>query len=134
MILRRLAALFYDSLLLLALLIIWTTLLILLNKGQSLSPSPGYRLSLILIIAFYFIGFWRHGGQTSGMKAWGLKLISTRSQHQTLTYFQALLRFILAIPSLLFLGIGFFWLLFNKKHLTLYDRLSRIKMIYLFQK
>jgi len=131
MIFRRLGALFYDSLLILALLMIWTALLVLVTKGESLSPNLGYRLSLLFIIVSYSIGFWHHGGQTSGMKAWGLQVINTKSQNNTITYTQALLRFILAVPSILLFGLGFLYLLFNEKNLTLYDRLSNTKIIYL---
>ena len=95
MILRRLAAFTYDIIFIMALLIIWTAILILFNKGQMLSPSCWYRFSLVLIIACYFIGFWRYGGQTSGMKAWGLKIISTKVENTELSYLQAFLRFIL---------------------------------------
>ena len=129
---RRLGALFYDSLLILALLMIWTALLVLMTKGQALSPHLGYRLSLLFIIVSYCIGFWRHGGQTSGMKAWGLKVISTQSQNNTVTYAQALLRLLLAVPSIFLFGLGFLYLLVNKKHLTLYDQLSNTQVVYLY--
>lgn len=131
MIFRRLAALFYDSLLVLALLFIWTALLLFFTKGQPIPTTLGYRLSLVCVVVSYFVGFWHHGGQTSGMKAW--KLVLVEAQHSQpmptrqkpgISYRKALLRFCLAIPLWLLFGLGFFWLLFDKNKQTLYDRLS----------
>ena len=133
MIMRRLGALFYDSLLILALLIIWTALLLFFTKGQTIPPTYWYRLSLVLVTACYFIGFWHHGGQTSGMKAWRLKLVlntnlNTQNNNQAISYQRALIRFFMAMPCLLLFGLGFLWLLGNKDRMTLYDRLSRTKL------
>jgi uncharacterized RDD family membrane protein YckC len=137
MIFRRLAALMYDGLLVLALLLIWTALLLLCTKGEPIPATGWYRLSLICVVASYFIGFWHHGGQTSGMKAWKLVLVekaysesSFTHTHNGISYRKALLRFFLAIPSWLLLGVGFLWLLFDKNKQTLYDRLSGTRLLH----
>lgn len=117
MILRRLTAFLYDCILLLALFVIWTALLVLVNKGQALPPNLWYRLSLLLIIACYSIGFWRYGGQTSGMKAWGLKIVDAQNTDQRLRYSQAILRFVTLLPSIIL-------------PLNIFDRMSHTRMIY----
>lgn len=134
MIFRRLAALLYDGLIVLALLLIWTALLLFFTKGQPIAPTFWYRFSLVCVATSYFIAFWRHGGQTSGMKAWNLVIIDAQSLQTTsmqtqkgISYRKAFLRFLLAIPSWLLFGLGFLWLLFDKNRQTLYDRLSGTK-------
>ena len=46
-----------------------------------------------------------------------------------LTWWHALLRFMLAIPSLLLGGLGFLWMLVDKDRLTWHDRGSGTKVI-----
>lgn len=129
MIFRRLAALIYDGLIVLALLLLWTALLLFFTKGNPIPPTLWYQFSLICVVTGYFVGFWHHGGQTSGMKAWNLVVIDAGQSKKGISYRKALLRFFLAIPSWLFFGLGFFWLVFDKNNQTLYDRLSGTKQI-----
>jgi uncharacterized RDD family membrane protein YckC len=44
---------------------------------------------------------------------------------------QAVLRYMTAIPSLALGGIGFFWMLVDREKLTLYDRLSGTTLVVL---
>lgn len=128
MLFKRVAAILYDSLLVLALLILWTAFLLLFTHGQPIPATLCYRLSIILVIAAYFVGFWHHGGQTCGMKAWKLKIIDVRT-HKNISYQQGVLRFLLAIPSCLLFGLGFFWMLLDKKNQTFYDRVIQTQCI-----
>ena len=48
-----------------------------------------------------------------------------------LTVWQAVLRYMTAIPSLALGGIGFFWMLVDREKLTLYDRLSGTRLVVL---
>ena len=67
---RRLAALFYDSLLLLAVWFIATALLLPFTSGEAIRPHNPLLSSYLLFISFFFYGwFWIHGGQTLGMSA-----------------------------------------------------------------
>ncbi len=125
---KRLAAMFYDGILILAILLIGTGFALIFTKGKPIFPGNiYYQIFLITLIALFFIGFWCHGGQTIGMKAWKLHLLT--QDERPLSYPQALLRFILAIPSLLFFGMGFLWLFFDKDKLTIYDRFSKTKIM-----
>src|SRR5262245_55644052 len=75
--LRRLAALAYDALLLFALLLVFTTL-VLIVRGQRAIP-PGtlwFDASLVAVALVFCAGFWTHGGQTLGMRAWRIRVVA----------------------------------------------------------
>jgi uncharacterized RDD family membrane protein YckC len=132
---RRLAAIIYDGLLLAALWFIATALLLAISGGQLADPNrPSWllhtlRASLLLVTFVFFAGFWTHGGQTLGMRAWRLKLISASGN--PVDWKLALRRFAAAIPSLGALGLGLFWMLFDREHCALHDRLSGSRLVLL---
>ena len=97
---RRLAALPYEGLLLLALMLV-AAFPIAGLKGLTLSGIPHviFQIYLFAISAAYFVWFWQHGGQTLPMKTWRFKVVDT--QGKALSGSRALLRFLCA---LLFFG------------------------------
>jgi uncharacterized RDD family membrane protein YckC len=126
--LRRLAAMFYDSLLLLALMAVATTI-ITLPLGM---PQGGnlifYQIFLFEIIPLlFFTGFWSHGGQTLGMRAWRLKVV--REDGGVVGWRDALRRHLAALLSCLTLGLGFLWILVDPQGLAWHDRLSKTRLI-----
>lgn len=128
--LRRIIALFYDFLLVLGLCIVATLPLLILTKGEAIAPQHfGYQLLLFLLIFSFFVGFWTFGGQTTGMRAWRLKVVS--EEGQSLSIKQAILRFFLALFSQSLFALGFFWCLIDKDKKTLFDRLVGTKMVLL---
>jgi uncharacterized RDD family membrane protein YckC len=121
-VLSRLLAMFYDSLLLFSVLLIATAMALIMTRGTLQYHNPFFRTGLFLICFSFYSWFWLHGGQTLGMRAWHLRV-----QHidgQPITIWQALLRFLIAIPALAFAGLGFFWMLVDRDKMTLYDRFS----------
>lgn len=79
--LRRLAAVVYDCLLLLAVLFLGTLALLPLTGGEAITPTtegPGvylaYRAYLALLALGYFGLSWTRSGQTLGMMAWNIRL------------------------------------------------------------
>ena len=122
--LRRLAALSYDSLLLLAVLFIATALVLPLNGGRAIRHNPFFS-SYVFLVCFLFYGwFWTHGGQTLGMRAWKLRLQGYDGGG--ITWWQALARFLLASLWLL-------PLLYARKFLSLDYKLSLLLgLIFLF--
>ncbi|MDH3907019.1 MAG: RDD family protein, partial [Gammaproteobacteria bacterium] len=77
--LRRIAAILYDSLLLLALWFLATLPFIATEGGESIEPGSGpmhivYQLTLIGVAYGFFVGFWCRRGRTLGMQSWGLQL------------------------------------------------------------
>jgi uncharacterized RDD family membrane protein YckC len=126
--LRRLAAIFYDSLLLLAVLFVAAGLALLVNGGKPIaSGNPFYSAYMLLLIFLFFAWFWVHGGQTLGMRAWRFKVI--RDDGQPLTWSDALKRFLLAILSLLPAGLGLLWSLFEPDNRAWHDRLSGTRLV-----
>jgi len=127
---RRLAALFYDSLLLLALWFIATALLLPLTHGEAIRANNPLLTTYLLFISFFFYAwFWIHGGQTLGMRAWKLQLRNLRPG--PISWWQALLRFLVAIPSGLLLGAGYLWLLVDRNKLSWHDRYSETCVVQL---
>jgi uncharacterized RDD family membrane protein YckC len=92
---RRLGAIFYDALLLFAILCIATMLVLPLNGGAAIQAGNPLYFSYVYLSCFCFYGwFWTHGGQTLGMRAWQLRLQCYDGEN--ITWWQAGLRFVLA--------------------------------------
>ncbi|MFK8031147.1 MAG: RDD family protein [Gammaproteobacteria bacterium] len=125
---RRLAAMAYDTLIALALLMTATAIALPLNQGEAFgSGNLGFQLYLIAVVAGFFLLFWRKGGQTLGMRAWKIKLVT---ESETAPSFgQLVLRAITAVPSIALLGLGVFWSAFDRDKLAVHDRLSNTRLI-----
>jgi uncharacterized RDD family membrane protein YckC len=120
--LRRMIAAVYDWLLVIALMMIVSTPVIAI-LGDAIQPANStYRAAMLLVAFAFFAGFWSHGGQTLGMKAWRLKLSCRDGSPVTLG--RAGLRFVFAAVALLAAGLGFVWMLWDKDGLTWHDRWS----------
>ena len=125
---RRLGATFYDSLLLVAVLLLASLIALpLLGDNPSRPAILLFRIYLVLSAFGFFAWFWTHGGQTLGMRVWRIRI-----QHHgggPITLWQALLRFLVAIVSWLALGLGFIWSLFDKEKLTWHDHFSMSELV-----
>ena len=126
---QRLAAMFYDALLLLAVLLVAVALALMFSRGSFTYHSPFFRTLIFLLCFLFYTWFWLHGGQTLGMRTWRMRV--QQRNGDPITLWQALLRFMLAIPSLALGGLGFFWMLLDPDRMTLYDRLSRTVIVVL---
>jgi len=127
--LRRLAAILYDLLLLIALLFIATALLLPINAGEAFTSRQIFYPFYLLVISFFFYAwFWTHGGQTLGLRAWKIKVLTF--DHAPISWQQALLRFIAAILSWFALGLGFWWILIDKNHRSWHDTLSKTALFF----
>ncbi|MDN5870083.1 MAG: RDD family protein [Nitrococcus sp.] len=130
--LRRLAAAFYDALVVLALWMLTTALwLLLASHGEAIKPGAPvyhvYQLSLLLVAFGFFVGSWTRAGCTLGMQAWRLRLI--RADGTRLRSRDAAVRFVAALLAWLPLGMGVLWLLVDRDRLTWQDRLSGTRVI-----
>jgi uncharacterized RDD family membrane protein YckC len=127
---RRIAAMLYDALLVLALLFMATLPFIALRGGAPVEPGENviYRGVLALVIYAFFAGFWTRNGRTLGMQSWRLQLESMDGQRPTLAV--STIRFFAAILSWLPLGLGFLWQLWDKDRLTWHDRISKTHIVY----
>jgi len=125
---KRLAAVFYDSLLLFSLFFLATIILILFTKVESIeSNNIVYDLYLLLIAYLYFVWHRVDSGQTLGMRAWQINLI--KHGNGPLRWRDDTVRFCLALLSLISFGHGFAWAFFDKEKLTLHDLYSNTQSI-----
>lgn len=126
--LRRLASITYDLLVVSAVLLIAAAPVVLLAQ-ETLSTRPGRHLfqGYLLTVAFVYFGwFWVHGGQTLGMRAWHLQLTNTAGGN--ITWKQAALRFGAALLSWLSAGLGFLWVLIDRDGRAWHDLLSATRL------
>lgn len=123
LLLRRIAAFLYDCLLLIALFFLITSVVIAFNNGQAIQ-HPGFYVGLYLFAFLFFDWFWRHGGQTLGMRAWRLKVEGDDSQ--IITFKQSAIRYFSG--SILF-GITLLYALVSKRSEALHDVISKTKII-----
>lgn len=127
---RRLAAIFYDLLLLVALLAVAVSLITLpfgMPNGAGLVALQLFLFEILPML--FFTGFWSHGGQTLGMRAWRLKLV--RADGAVIRWPDAFKRHLAALLSLLALGLGFLWMLVDRDKLAWHDRLSDTRLVLL---
>jgi len=137
---RRLAALLYDTLVSTALLMCVTGLYMIIHgffigaeQYQTMTDSGQTThdplLSSILFISLFsfFAYFWTKNGQTLGMQAWHLRIQNSNHTHISLS--QALLRFLMAIVSIGSGGLGYFWMLVDKKNRTWQCILSESEIV-----
>lgn len=124
--LRRLAAIFYDSLLIGALWMMLGGLLVFINHNQIIE-LPILPLLLPLLTFAFYTKFWRSNGQTLGMQTWKIKLVS--ADGGAVSWQQCWRRFAGATVSWLCFGLGYWWMLFNREKLTWHDRWSNTRLI-----
>jgi uncharacterized RDD family membrane protein YckC len=119
----RLCAGLYD---LLPLIGLWfgAGLLALAFTGGALDPRRQDHKLLVqslelALTAAYFVGSWTLGGQTLGMRAWRLRVVSRDGSR--LPAARSLLRFVVALLSLAALGAGFWWALIDAQKRSWHD-------------
>lgn len=126
---RRLLAALYDWLLVIAVMMLLSVPFVALTGAPIAAGNNGYRAFLLVIVAAFFCGFWRYGGQTVGMRAWRLRLIGEAGT--AVSWRQALARLGLAAAGLLPAGAGFWCMLFDPYGRSWHDRLSRTRVVQL---
>lgn len=126
-ILRRLASMMYESLLLLALLFIAAFIFTAVTHNmQSPLLRMFFQVYLLLLGGLYFVGFWLRGGQTLAMKTWRLRV--ERRDGGKLTPGQAWLRYLLAVIGVL-MGFGILWALFDRDRQFWHDRIAGTRIV-----
>jgi len=128
---RRLLAILYDSFLLIAIYFVFFIIATALNQQQAIEPDnvfyPFFSFALLLGLSYaYFAWFWIHGGQTLGMKTWHIQIQGINS---SITWRNSALRFACAVVSWSVFGLGFLWVLFDKKNRGWHDLISKTVLI-----
>jgi uncharacterized RDD family membrane protein YckC len=131
---RRFAALIYDSLLLAALLLVYTGVMVAIRGGAITETGSGpwwylYRGGELAIIAAYYVVNWMHSGQTLGMRAWHLRAVSDTGKPMRLV--PALRRCACGFLAWAPAALGVLWLYADPEHLALHDRLSGTRVLHL---
>jgi uncharacterized RDD family membrane protein YckC len=136
---RRLGAMLYDGLLLLA---IWVAIgalhvavsrLLLDIPAEQIGLGAAQVLSLRAMMALsafaFFAFFWRRAGMTLGMQAWRLR-VQTRDGH-AISLSQSLLRFLVGTLSFVPFGLGHLWVLFDGERRSWADLASDTRVVVL---
>jgi len=136
---RILAAMAYDSILVIAIWMVVTFIILSFFgvenartlEGEAVVLDPTYKnitFTAMIVSAWAFYGwFWTHSGQTLGMQAWRIRVVS--KQGQPITVAQSVVRFGAAMVSWLLLGIGYWMMLFNSEKETLHDKVSNTRLV-----
>ena len=132
---RRVAALLYDSVLLAALLVVFTSGAVFLNHRVAVEPATAgiwaylYRAGLVGVIAGYYLLNWTRSGQTLGMRAWHLRAVTPSGQ--PLAWKAATLSLVFGVLAWAPAALGVLWLYADPEHLALHDRWSKTRIVHI---
>lgn len=137
---RRLAAMLYDTLISVALLIVTTGFykmsqakimgeeeLRRLTDAGAMDHDPLLSSILFVTLYIFFAYFWTKSGQTLGMQVWRIR-IQTQEGY-SIRWNQALLRFMMAWLSAGCFGLGYLWMLWDKQGKTWQDHFSMTEVV-----
>ena len=136
--LRHLAAMVYDTLLVLPVIMLCVALFLgvsaLLGLGAGEDGTVQLDANVVRLIGLltvwgFFSGFWLKGGQTLGMQAWRIQLVS--SDGKPLKFTQTITRTLGAVLSFTCLGLGYLWCLIDRNRYYWHDHLSGTHLILL---
>ncbi|MFK7828410.1 MAG: RDD family protein [Congregibacter sp.] len=130
--LRRLAAILYDTFLVLPLIMVSVALalgvrLLLGSLGDALLPPIAVQTIAVCCCIGFFAVFWMKSGQTLGMQAWRLKLVPMPGNE--ITFGRVVTRCGSALFSAACLGIGYWWCLFDRRKRCWHDYLSGTELV-----
>jgi uncharacterized RDD family membrane protein YckC len=133
--LRRLAAMVYDGLLLLALLMIVTACFLPFTGGEAVRWQTFPLLTLLYwpvlagAVVVYFGMPWTERGQTLGMASWRIRV--QRDDGYLLTWRDVVVRLGASVLSWVPAGLGWVWVLVDGERRAWHDRLSRSRVVLL---
>jgi len=129
---RRLAAMVYDTLLVVPLIMVSVALAMGLRRllgpvaDEILPPWAVQSIAIFCCIGFFGV-FWLKSGQTLGMQAWRIRLVP--SPGNDLTFGRVVTRCVSALVSFAFAGLGYLWCLVDPRGRTWHDYLSGTELI-----
>ena len=124
---RRLAAIVYDLVLLLAILLVASLPWVISGIQQGQAGYTLYVIFIYTLIPLYYIGFWAYNGQTLGMKTWKIRVVNLSGD--PIGWSKSLWRMIYAILSTIVFGLGFVHSIFDRQNRTWHDILSQSQLI-----
>ncbi|RUR39529.1 RDD family protein [Vreelandella populi] len=136
---RRLGALLYDGVLILALWLVITTLHLVFFQQVLGRPAQAvwasalgvWSLRGLLVVAttLFFCFFWRRAGMTLGMQAWRLQVQTLNGQPLSLK--QCLMRCATGWLCLAALGLGYWWVIVDRQRRSWPDMASHTRTVLL---
>lgn len=84
---------------------------------------------LFISLSGFYVFFWMRAGQTAGMRAWRLKVVSCSNTGSNPRFKQSVIRTLIAPLSLLVFGLGYWWRWLDKGGDCLHDRISGTRVI-----
>ncbi len=141
-ILRRLMAILYDTFLVLPLIMMSVAVALGLQRafvslaGGTAEPAALHPLLVqglaIFTTTVFFSIFWLKNGQTLGMQAWRIKLVSFNGDSPSAA--ACVVRCLGATVSALCLGLGYLWCIVDGRGRYWHDYLSRTELLLLPKK
>lgn len=123
---RRLFAIIYDGLLIIAIWMVTTVILTLINRTNAVYGA--WYQSIIFLEAYLFCAwFWIRNGATLGMQAWRLKVQTPAGRN--ISVWQSLVRFLMGIISALPMGLGYWWILIDPAKRSWGDIVSNTQIV-----
>ncbi len=112
--------------------VLFTQALVAMLKREPIGEvaiDPGLALLATTWITFlYFVCGWAIFGRTGGEALFGLRVARRNGTRVSLV--RALLRAVVFFPSVLFFGIGLWWILIDKRRRTWADLAARTVVVY----
>ena len=134
---RRLIALFYDLFLVLPMMMLSVAICMGIQSyftgdGAGDLGTPALHPQIVQGIAWctaavFFCSFWLKGGQTLGMQAWRVKLVT--SNGSAVSPGQAAGRALAATLSAACLGLGYLWALVDRENRYWHDMITGTRLI-----
>lgn len=132
--LRRLGAIIYDTV-----LAGFSIVIVAAIPAYAFTALTGAKVPDVIMMLVYaamaygfFVWFWTHGGQTLGMRAWKVRVVT--EDGQPINRQQATARFLWSLLSWASLGIGFIVSLVDKEKLTWHDKQSHTRLVRIHKK
>ncbi len=85
-------------------------------------------ITILSIAPLYYLSLWLFAGRTIGMGIVGLRVVRTNGRKLGLS--TAIIRLVGFTLSLLTLGLGFLWAIFDDERQALHDKMARTYVIY----
>jgi len=128
--LRRLAAMLYDGLLLASIVFIGGIPLLFVSEAVRHHPLGrlAEQLYLLAVVFLFFAIPWLRGGRTLGMQAWRMRLVAVPGD-TPLRWSHTVRRFAAALLSWACLGLGFLWVLIDREGRAWHDILSGTRVV-----
>jgi uncharacterized RDD family membrane protein YckC len=122
---KQLAAMLYDSLLIFAVLFFATAIALIFHHGEAIESSLLFRIYLLFVLFTFYAWFWQKSGQTLGMRVWKIRIVTEAGANPG--WGTCYRRLFFSLLSWLCLGLGYLWRLFAPY--TWHDRLSHTRII-----